>query len=602
MDDILIFTGDAVKALGDGRVGGYLARFTKSGDYDLTGDRFDAATDFGDADKLPVLFNHGMDRTLGRKRIGKSELRRDDVGLWVEAQLQQRDEYERAIYELAEQGKLSWSSGAAAHTVEREQEGKGAYIKQWYLSEASLTPTPAEPRNVAVSIKSLELESAQTQNSAKATDEDAAKTASSGADAVNVQAQQNNIAEQSAEETKKMEAKFAPDVDARIAELAAELASLTANSDAPQGNGDATMSKSIEAAPQIDKVAELEKQLNELKAKFDAPAVNTGAPAIKKVTERGFADDEVKSFLHWIRTGDDKPYKAAMQGQTDSEGGYAVPDDFYNQIVAKRNEVSIARQMGVQIYPTTLDRVLVPVEDTAATKFVVTAEEGSYDENEPTLNQVAITVHKLTKLIKMSEELEADARGNFGAYIANIWGRTLGLAENYYFFNIAANGTSQPQSATYAATTTTAVASQTAFTAAELLDLIYAMPSAYSEKMVLVMRRSVLGKVRSLTGNPFSFIPTPHGAGGPNTSGGLAGYLHDVPVYVTDNLPAQAAANKPVLLLNPDFYMIAEREGLNVARNPYLYQATGQIGFFARARMGGALLQSEAAYVLVSKT
>ena len=177
MDDILIFTGDAVKALGNGRVGGYLARFTASGDYDLTGDRFDAATDFGDADKLPVLFNHGMDRTLGRKRIGKSELRRDDVGLWVEAQLQQRDEYERAIYELAEQGKLSWSSGAAAHTVEREQEGKGAYIKQWYLSEASLTPTPAEPRNVTVSIKSLELESAQTQNSAKATDEDAAKTA-----------------------------------------------------------------------------------------------------------------------------------------------------------------------------------------------------------------------------------------------------------------------------------------------------------------------------------------------------------------------------------------------------------------------------------------
>ena len=98
MDDILIFTGDAVKALGNGRVGGYLARFTKSGDYDLTGDRFDAATDFGDADKLPVLFNHGMDRTLGRKRIGKSELRRDDVGLWVEAQLQQRDEYERAIF------------------------------------------------------------------------------------------------------------------------------------------------------------------------------------------------------------------------------------------------------------------------------------------------------------------------------------------------------------------------------------------------------------------------------------------------------------------------------------------------------------------------
>ena len=602
MDDILIFTGDAVKALGDGRVGGYLARFTKSGDYDLTGDRFDAATDFGDADKLPVLFNHGMDRTLGRKRIGKSELRRDDVGLWVEAQLQQRDEYERAIYELAEQGKLSWSSGAAAHTVEREPEGKGAYIKQWYLSEASLTPTPAEPRNVAVSIKSLELDSAQTGNSAEATDEAVAETIASGADVVTDEAQQKNIAEQSAKETKKMEAKFAPEVDARIAELAAELASLTAGSDASQGMGDATMSKSIETAPQTDKVAELEKQVAELKAKVEAPAINGGAPAIKTVTERGFKNDEVKSFLHYIRTGDAVAYKAAMQGQTDSEGGYAVPDDFYQQIIAKRNEVSIIRQIGATMISTGLDKVLVPTEGTAATKFVVTAEEGSYDENEPTLAQVAIDVYKHTKLIKISEELLADAQANFEGWLSTVWGRTLGLAENYAAFNVASNGSSKPASATYGATTTTAVASQTATTATELQGLIYTMPSAYSDNMVLVMRRSTLGKFRALTGNVFTYIPTPDGAGNVNTAAGLAGYLHGVPVYCTDDLPAQAAAVKHILLLNPAFYGFVEREGLTVRRNDALYMATGQVGLFARARFGGALLQADAAYVQVSAT
>jgi HK97 family phage major capsid protein len=326
-----------------------------------------------------------------------------------------------------------------------------------------------------------------------------------------------------------------------------------------------------------------------------------GAPAIKKVTERGFKDDAVKSFMHWIRTGDDVAYKAAMQGQTDAEGGYLVPDDFYSQVVEKRNEIAVMRAAGAQVVPTSLDKLNVPVENTAATKFVVTAEEGSYDENEPTFDQAAIDVYKFTKLIKLSEELEADNKVNLQNYLARVFGRAMALAENYYMVNVAAAGSSMPTSVTYSATTTTAVASQTAFTAAELLDVIYAVPSAYSTNLVMFMRRSTLGKIRQLTGNPFSFIPTPTGGGGANTSQS-AGTVHDIPVFVTDELPAQAAANKPVVVFNPEFYMIADREALVVSRNPWLYQATGQIGLFAKFRFGAELLIADAARVLVSKT
>jgi HK97 family phage major capsid protein len=66
-----------------------------------------------------------------------------------------RDEYERGLMELAAAGKLGWSSGAAGHLVEREQVGKSWHIKSWPIAEASLTPTPAEPRNAAIPVKSL---------------------------------------------------------------------------------------------------------------------------------------------------------------------------------------------------------------------------------------------------------------------------------------------------------------------------------------------------------------------------------------------------------------------------------------------------------------
>jgi len=81
------------------------------------------------------------------------------VGVWVEAQLKMRDAYEQSIYDLAAKGKLGWSSGAPSHLVTRKAvEVKGTNVHEiltWPIAEGSLTPTPAEPRNDAIALKSL---------------------------------------------------------------------------------------------------------------------------------------------------------------------------------------------------------------------------------------------------------------------------------------------------------------------------------------------------------------------------------------------------------------------------------------------------------------
>jgi len=68
MDEQLIYHGGAVKALGDGKVGGYLVRFTTKDEPDLEGEFFDAKTDYGTAEKSAVYYNHGLDATL-QKRV-----------------------------------------------------------------------------------------------------------------------------------------------------------------------------------------------------------------------------------------------------------------------------------------------------------------------------------------------------------------------------------------------------------------------------------------------------------------------------------------------------------------------------------------------------
>ena len=158
MDETLVTFGDAIKSLGDNKFGGLLVRYTKAEDPDLTLDFFAAETDY-DVEfpaTATVYFNHGLDPTIKHKKLGKATLTQTDAGIWAEVILQERDEYEKMIVELAKAGKLGWSSGTAAHLVERKPEGKAYRIERWPLGlDASLTHTPAEPRNGVIALKAL---------------------------------------------------------------------------------------------------------------------------------------------------------------------------------------------------------------------------------------------------------------------------------------------------------------------------------------------------------------------------------------------------------------------------------------------------------------
>ncbi|MBN1679571.1 MAG: phage major capsid protein [Anaerolineae bacterium] len=137
----------AVKALDDaGRVGGYLVVWGSQQQRDLQGEFFSPQTDLG-LDwypRRPVLYHHGLDRDLGPVMIGQIErLAPDDTGIWVEAQLDMRSRWARAVLDLVDQEALGWSSGSLPHLVSVAADG---HIRCWPIVEGSLTPTPAEPR------------------------------------------------------------------------------------------------------------------------------------------------------------------------------------------------------------------------------------------------------------------------------------------------------------------------------------------------------------------------------------------------------------------------------------------------------------------------
>lgn len=164
--DSMVNWGGPLKALGDGRVGGYLIMFSKDEtEADLVGDWFWPGTRllWSPNEKRPAIYHHGLDPKMGKTLLGNSwsQIKVDEVGLWVETQLKMRDEYEAAIYKLATRPdkKMGLSSGTANHMIDKRPDGR---IDLWPVVEGSFTPTPAEPRTSIASIKSIQPYSLKT--------------------------------------------------------------------------------------------------------------------------------------------------------------------------------------------------------------------------------------------------------------------------------------------------------------------------------------------------------------------------------------------------------------------------------------------------------
>jgi HK97 family phage major capsid protein len=144
-EDVQYFSGGLVRAVGNGIVEGLLVPFNTPDNPDWYGTYFDANTDYVTEDFPPlravVLYDHGLDETLNIRNLGTPmRAKFTDAGLWFQAQLKLRDEWEQEVYKLAEDGKLGWSSGALPQSVEVAEDG---HIERWAIIDATLTPRPA---------------------------------------------------------------------------------------------------------------------------------------------------------------------------------------------------------------------------------------------------------------------------------------------------------------------------------------------------------------------------------------------------------------------------------------------------------------------------
>lgn len=296
--------------------------------------------------------------------------------------------------------------------------------------------------------------------------------------------------------------------------------------------------------------------------------------------------DYLNAFDKYARIGKaslDHDYLNALQIGTDTEGGYITPEEFEKQIVEALQDINDIRKFATTI--TTASDRNIPIES-ALGVAEWTAEEGLYNESDAVFDRIILGAHKLTTIIKVSEELLQDAFFNLQGYLARNFGKRFGLAEEEAYIN--GDGNEKPTGILPDSQFGVDAGMATAIGADKLIDLFYSLKRMYRKKARWLMNDSTVKLIRKLKGEDQQYLWQP------GLQADQPDRLLGRPLTTSDAMPVVAADNRSVVFGDLSYYTIADRSNTVMQRLNELYAANGQIGFRMFKRTEGKVILPEA--------
>lgn len=322
------------------------------------------------------------------------------------------------------------------------------------------------------------------------------------------------------------------------------------------------------------------------------PIANT--PGQTKGEKTGRATDEYRTAF-WSAMRNKTPHFDvfnALQIGTDSEGGFLVPDEFENKLIDKLADENIIRSLATVIKSSSGDKKIPVVAGHG--EAVWTDEEAAFTESDDSFGVISLGAHKLTSIIKVSEELLNDAAFDIEGYISKEFVRRMAAAEENAFIN--GNGTGRPTGIIHTAETGETASAANAIIADEIINLYHSLRAPYRKNAIFIANDSTIKTIRQLKDLNGVYLWQPGlKEGQPDT-------LIGNKIYSSSYMPEIGAGASPIIFGDMSYYWIADRQGRIFQRLNELYAATGQIGFRTYQRVDGKLTLPEAVKALKMKT
>lgn len=282
--------------------------------------------------------------------------------------------------------------------------------------------------------------------------------------------------------------------------------------------------------------------------------------------------------------------KALAEG-TGASGGFLVPTEFYNDVMAV-DPVTQPIRMRANVIPMTRRELRIPVLNQTGTTVgqpswfggliaYWEAEAAEKTESSPTFRQASLVAHKLICYTRASDELLNDAIISLDAWLQSDMGFAGAIRWYSEYAFLRGTGAGQPQGVITAVNSPTIV-QPAAGAGLAVADITGMLEHHFGPDPVWHISRSQMSNLLQLNGpagNP-SYIFIPNGRDGAPAT--LMGY----PIIWEDKLPA-AGQQGAVLLASWRYYVIGDRQAVTFRSTDIERFQYDQTSFRAVARLDG---------------
>jgi len=344
-----------------------------------------------------------------------------------------------------------------------------------------------------------------------------------------------------------------------------------------------------------DKLERINAMLDGTKAALDRAALERARPRLETGIGEAGNDEYKAAFSSYVKRGEEK----ALSVGVSADGGYLVPAETDTEITRLMKALSPIRSIASvrQVSTSTFKK---PVTISGPVTGWVAETASRPETTSQTIDALNFPTAELYAMPSATTQFLEDAAVDVGQWIADEVNAVFAQQEGTAF--VSGNGTNKPKG--FLSETTVAEASwswgklgyvATGVSAAlptsngsdALIDLVYALKAGYRQNASWVMNRKTQGLVRKLKDTAGNYLWQPAA-----TADGRA-TLMGFPLVEAEDMPDIAANSYSIAF--GDFqrgYLIVDRKGVNVLRDPY--SAKPYVLFYTTKRVGGGVQNFDA--------
>lgn len=274
----------------------------------------------------------------------------------------------------------------------------------------------------------------------------------------------------------------------------------------------------------------------------------------------------------------------------DTQAGYLVPDTFLAEIIKGIVEFSPIRDL-VRVIPIGGGSLQVP-KRTGTPTATWRGEVQAMTETNLTVGLEEIPTHELSAMVDVSNQLLEDSMIDLEGYVSMEVMEQFGVAEGAAY--VSGTGVNKPEGI-IGNVTTKATATNDTFVADDLIALYYDLKTGYAQRATFLLNRQLIRVVRQLKGTDNNYLWQP-GLSASEPASILGRPYVEVPDM------ASAVADAASIIAFGDWqrtYIAVERMSMQMQRDPYTQGDNGITRFRFRRRLGGQVVNPDAARVLV---